>query len=106
VRSALTVAPRLGPIAPEMGKRARSRSAGSGTASALFGKTRRAVLALLFAREDGSLYVREIALRDGRLDGRVARGRPAECPGCGEDRPPRPPICLYCGEPVATAPFE
>jgi hypothetical protein len=49
--------------------------------------------------------IREIDLRDGRLDGRVARQVNPECPHCRRTLIGRHPLCLYCGRPVDRDPF-
>jgi predicted nucleotidyltransferase len=90
-------APDLGTIVPEMGT-----AATDGVSSALFGKTRRAILALLFSRPDESFYLRQVVrliaagqggvqrelqrLADAAIITRAVRGRTAfyqanrECP--------------------------
>jgi predicted nucleotidyltransferase len=100
-RASLRHVPYLGTIVPEMGTQPVT-----GLSSALFGKTRRAILALLFSRPDESFYLRQIvrlvAAGQGgvqreiqRLAGagiitRVVRGRTAfyqanrNCPVFGE----------------------
>ena len=50
--------------------------------------------------------VAEIDLRDGQLDGRVAKSPPTECPNCHRPMIMHRPICMYCGKPVAVNPFE
>jgi hypothetical protein len=54
-----------------------------------------------FALSDEELEQRvmEIDLRDGKLDGQVARSGPAQCPHCQRPVLSRRPICLYCGQP-------
>lgn len=44
--------------------------------------------------------VQEIDLRDGKLDGRVAKVNP-DCPKCSRKLMGKRPICLYCGAEVA-----
>jgi hypothetical protein len=41
--------------------------------------------------------VREIDLRDGRLDGKIG-GTLQHCPGCNRVNGPRRATCLYCGK--------
>ena len=54
--------------------------------TALFGKTRRRVLGLLFARPDESFFVREIVRRSGAAQGAIARelNLPIRFVGTGE----------------------
>ena len=42
--------------------------------------------------------VKEIDLRDGRLDGRAEPVKPAPCPRCGRINSAKFARCLYCGE--------
>lgn len=44
--------------------------------------------------------VEEIDLRDGKLDGKVAKVKP-DCPKCGRKLMGKRPVCLYCGAEVA-----
>ena len=45
--------------------------------------------------------VREIDLRDGRLDGKSATvAPPASCPACGKINSSRRSVCIYCGQPL------
>lgn len=53
----LDIAPEIGTIAPEMSAMGRPTSLGT----LLFGKTRRAVLALTFGRPEDAFYVRQVA---------------------------------------------
>lgn len=50
--------------------------------------------------------VEQIDLRDGRLDGKVAKGPAERCPGCHRAILGRRPVCLYCGHTVKRGPFE
>jgi hypothetical protein len=50
--------------------------------------------------------VAEIDVRDGRLDGRLAKQPPPGCPHCNRTLIRRRPFCMYCGKPVATDPFQ
>lgn len=47
----------------------------------------------------------EIDMRDGALDGKVAKGPPAQCPHCKRTLHKRRPWCLYCGGQVLQDPF-
>ncbi len=49
--------------------------------------------------------IREVDLRDGRLDGRVAKQNNPDCPKCGRTVIGKHPVCLYCGSPVERDPF-
>jgi len=44
--------------------------------------------------------VQEIDLRDGKLDGKVAKVNP-DCPKCSRKLMGKRPVCLYCGAEVA-----
>jgi hypothetical protein len=44
--------------------------------------------------------VQEIDLRDGKLDGKVAKVKP-DCPKCSRKLMGKRPVCLYCGAEVA-----
>jgi hypothetical protein len=50
--------------------------------------------------------VSEIDLRDGSLDGRVARKPPQSCSHCSRPLAKSRPLCIYCGEPVQPDPFS
>lgn len=50
------------------------------------------------ADEELADRVMEIDLRDGKLDGQVARSGPAQCPYCGRPTITKRPLCLYCGK--------
>lgn len=50
--------------------------------------------------------IEQIDLRDGRLDGKVARQANPVCPQCGRVLIGKRPLCLYCGTPVVRDPFE
>jgi DNA-binding transcriptional ArsR family regulator len=58
----------MGAIEPQMGAKETYN-----LSSALFGKTRRSVLALLFTRPDESFYLREVVRRTGGGQGAVQR---------------------------------
>jgi hypothetical protein len=47
----------------------------------------------------------QIDMRDGKLDGRVAKAPPVNCPKCGRVMAKFRPRCIYCGEPVPPQPF-
>jgi len=59
-----------------------------------------------YADEELAQMIQDIDLRDGRLDGKVARSseRPT-CTQCGRTIIKRQAKCLYCGVPTATQPF-
>jgi hypothetical protein len=46
--------------------------------------------------EDLEARVRELDLRDGRLDGKIAR-QPVQCSSCRRPLSPRHASCFYCG---------
>lgn len=41
--------------------------------------------------------VAEIDMRDGKLDGKVARTAPVKCPKCSKPLSKKRPRCIYCG---------
>jgi len=57
---------------------------------------------------DDELYrrVAEIDMRDGKLDGKVAKTQPATCPHCNRTIIGRRPTCLYCGQAVSPDLFK
>ena len=46
-----------------------------------------------------------IDLADGKLDGKVAKSPPMECPGCQRALNRRHHTCLYCGTQFVPPPF-
>jgi ribosomal protein S27AE len=50
--------------------------------------------------------MQDIDLRDGKLDGKVAKQQNQACPECGRILIGKHPVCLYCGTAVVRAPFE
>ncbi len=50
--------------------------------------------------------IAEIDLRDGRLDGKLSKEAPGQCPHCNRTLVKKRPYCMYCGKPVAVNPFE
>ena len=50
--------------------------------------------------------VQEIDMRDGRLDGKVAKQPPLKCANCGRTIPTKRTICMYCGAATAEDPFK
>jgi hypothetical protein len=56
---------------------------------------------------DGELInrVAMIDLKDGKLDGKVAKSGPAACPRCQRALNRNRCICIYCGEKVVQDPF-
>ena len=50
--------------------------------------------------------LQDIDLRDGKLDGKVAKQENPNCPHCGRKLMGKHPICLYCGTAVDRNPFE
>ncbi len=50
--------------------------------------------------------VTEIDMRDGKLDGRVARTAPVKCPKCGKTLLKKRPRCIYCGHAAPPRLFE
>jgi hypothetical protein len=50
--------------------------------------------------------VQEIDMRDGRLDGKVAKQPPSQCPQCGRAMSARRPMCVFCGTASSGDPFQ
>ena len=59
-----------------------------------------------YSDEDLISRIHEIDMRDGKLDGKVAKQGPLLCPKCNRTLIGKRPICLYCGMPIALDPFE
>lgn len=59
-----------------------------------------------YADEQLIRKVQEIDLRDGRLDGKVAKQPPSKCPKCGRAISARRPICVFCGTASTDDPFK
>ena len=60
-----------------------------------------------YTDEDLAERVREIDLRDGRLDGRSAQDKVnPDCPQCGRKLIGRNQVCLYCGTEASRDPFQ
>ena len=54
-----------------------------------------------YADEVLSDLVKEIDLRDGRLDGKSSSvSPPAPCPSCGKINSAKRSVCIYCGKPL------
>ncbi len=50
--------------------------------------------------------IHQIDMRDGKLDGKVARQQNPACPRCDRVLLGKHPVCLYCGTAVYRDPFE
>jgi hypothetical protein len=50
--------------------------------------------------------IENIDLRDGKLDGKVAKSPAKPCPACNRVLIGNRPVCLYCGQTVKRKPFE
>lgn len=50
--------------------------------------------------------IEEIDLRDGKLDGKVAKQPSPACPKCRRTLMRNQSVCLYCGTAVSREPFE
>lgn len=59
-----------------------------------------------YADEDLIQMVQDIDLRDGQLDGKVAKQPNPPCSQCGRVLMGSHPVCLYCGAVSTRAPFE
>lgn len=49
--------------------------------------------------------VEQVDLKDGRLDGKVAKSPPKKCPSCNRTVIGRRSECLWCGQRLVSAPF-
>jgi hypothetical protein len=49
--------------------------------------------------------ITQIDMRDGILDGKVAKTPPPPCPSCGRISGKGRLVCLYCGKPIPVSPF-
>jgi len=59
-----------------------------------------------YTDENLGQMIQDIDLRDGKLDGKVAKQQNPSCPQCGRTLMGKHPVCLYCGTAVARDPFE
>lgn len=59
-----------------------------------------------YVDEDLIKKIMEIDMRDGRLDGRVAKSEPVVCPKCGRPASRTRSLCMYCGGLIVRTPFE
>lgn len=50
--------------------------------------------------------IRKIDMKDGKLDGRVAKTEPTSCPHCGRTLSRQRPVCMYCGGHAGLDPFR
>jgi len=50
--------------------------------------------------------ISEIDLRDGKLDGKVERQGPTQCPECGRNNKASRAVCLYCASPIQREMFK
>jgi hypothetical protein len=58
-----------------------------------------------YKEEDLKKLINEIDLRDGSLDGRVAKKDTIECPSCGRIASLRQNRCIFCGQALQPQPF-
>jgi hypothetical protein len=58
-----------------------------------------------YADEELANRMAQIDMKDGVLDGKVAKEPPATCPHCKRTLYKHRPWCLYCGGQVLQAPF-
>jgi hypothetical protein len=60
-----------------------------------------------YTEDDLIARVEAIDLRDGVLDGKVAKSAvKPDCPECGRKLMGKRPVCLYCGTEVILDPFQ
>lgn len=59
-----------------------------------------------YTDDDLARRIREIDLRDGRLDGQVAREGPRLCPHCQRPLDKTRDYCIYCGQLIQRGPFD
>lgn len=50
-----------------------------------------------YTDEDLKEIIREVDMKDGKLDGKVAAETPGTCPNCGQTLQKNKNICIYCG---------
>lgn len=50
--------------------------------------------------------IKEIDLEDGKLDGKISKVEPPNCPKCGHKVIGKHPVCLYCGTTIVRTLFE
>ena len=53
-----------------------------------------------YSDEELANAVKEIDLRDGRLDCRAEQPQASPCPNCGRINSARRSLCIYCGQPL------
>ena len=58
-----------------------------------------------YSDEELANAVKEVDLRDGRLDGKAEKAVPQPCPKCGRINSTKFSRCIYCGEPLPVALF-
>jgi len=56
-------------------------------------------------QEELQAKLRDVDLRDGKLDGKNQRAA-RDCPACGRTVGPRRTLCMYCGHQIASTPFQ
>ena len=59
-----------------------------------------------YSDDDLADRIAQIDMRDGKLDGKVAKEGPEYCPKCQRTLMKQRPICMYCGTALATEPFK
>ena len=59
-----------------------------------------------YTDDDLAHKIRDIDLRDGKLDSRVAPSGVAQCPTCNRTLEKNRSYCIYCGQAVTRDPFE
>ncbi|MCP4375910.1 MAG: hypothetical protein GY794_07025 [bacterium] len=59
-----------------------------------------------YSDDDFLRMVQDIDLRDGQLDGKVAKQANPPCSQCGRILSSKHPMCMYCGAVSTRAPFE
>ncbi|MBF0197936.1 MAG: hypothetical protein HQL32_09505 [Planctomycetes bacterium] len=56
--------------------------------------------------QDLQKYINQVDLKDGKLDGKVAKTPPVKCSRCKKTVQRGKTVCMYCGEQNQISPFK